>query len=96
MMIFWGLLLFFFLIINFYCFEKVRRSDVLSAWSGIRPLVRDPAKSSTEGLARNHLVISSKSGLITSKIEIKTLGFIFSNFLCSCWWEMDNLSFHGL
>ena len=28
---------------------KVRRSDVLSAWSGIRPLVRDPTKSSTEG-----------------------------------------------
>ncbi len=28
---------------------KVRRGDVLSAWSGIRPLVKDPEKIGTEG-----------------------------------------------
>lgn len=44
---------------------KVRRGDVLAAWSGIRPLVRDPKASKTEGLVRNHLVTTSPSGLIT-------------------------------
>jgi glycerol-3-phosphate dehydrogenase len=44
---------------------KVRRGDVLAAWSGIRPLVRDPNASKTEGLVRNHLVTVSPSGLLT-------------------------------
>lgn len=44
---------------------NVRRGDVLAAWSGIRPLVRDPKKSKSEGLVRNHLVTTSPSGLIT-------------------------------
>jgi glycerol-3-phosphate dehydrogenase len=44
---------------------SVRRGDVLAAWSGIRPLVRDPKASKTEGLVRNHLVTTSPSGLLT-------------------------------
>lgn len=44
---------------------QVRRSDVLAAWSGIRPLVRDPKKGKTEGLVRNHLITTSPSGLLT-------------------------------
>ncbi|KAK5138246.1 hypothetical protein LTR08_003307 [Meristemomyces frigidus] len=44
---------------------KVRRGDVLAAWSGIRPLVRDPKKSKSEGLVRNHLVTTSPAGLLT-------------------------------
>ncbi|KAF8977616.1 mitochondrial glycerol-3-phosphate dehydrogenase [Entomortierella lignicola] len=44
---------------------KVRRGDVLAAWSGIRPLVRDPAAKSTEGLVRNHMINVSSSGLLT-------------------------------
>ncbi|KAI0276477.1 FAD dependent oxidoreductase-domain-containing protein, partial [Russula aff. rugulosa BPL654] len=44
---------------------KVRRGDVLSAWSGLRPLVRNPAASSTEGLVRNHIIYLSPSGLLT-------------------------------
>lgn len=44
---------------------KVRRGDVLAAWSGIRPLVRDPKKSKSEGLVRNHLLTTSDSGLLT-------------------------------
>ncbi|KAK0335777.1 mitochondrial glycerol-3-phosphate dehydrogenase [Friedmanniomyces endolithicus] len=44
---------------------NVRRGDVLAAWSGIRPLVRDPDKAKSEGLVRNHLVTTSPSGLIT-------------------------------
>jgi glycerol-3-phosphate dehydrogenase len=44
---------------------NVRRGDVLAAWSGIRPLVRDPNAKKTEGLVRNHLVTMSESGLLT-------------------------------
>lgn len=43
----------------------VDRSDVLAAWSGIRPLVRDPHKSSSQALVRNHLISVSPSGLLT-------------------------------
>lgn len=45
----------------------VRRSDVLAAWAGIRPLVKDPKaeKGSTQALVRNHLITTSDSGLIT-------------------------------
>jgi glycerol-3-phosphate dehydrogenase len=44
---------------------KVRRGDVLSAWSGLRPLVRNPSASTTEGLVRNHMIHVSDSGLLT-------------------------------
>lgn len=47
----------------------VRREDVLSAWSGIRPLVRDPrlqhTGTGTENLVRNHLLFTSETGLTT-------------------------------
>lgn len=43
----------------------LRRSDVLAAWTGIRPLVKDPSKPNTESLTRNHIVHTSKSGLVT-------------------------------
>lgn len=44
---------------------NVRRGDVLAAWSGIRPLVKDPAAKNTESLVRNHLIGISDSGLVT-------------------------------
>ncbi|KAI7863118.1 FAD dependent oxidoreductase-domain-containing protein [Spinellus fusiger] len=44
---------------------KVRRSDVLAAWSGIRPLVRDPHAKNTESLVRNHMINVSDNHLIT-------------------------------
>ncbi|EFW98610.1 glycerol phosphate dehydrogenase mitochondrial [Grosmannia clavigera kw1407] len=44
---------------------QVRRGDVLAAWSGLRPLVRDPKATRTEALVRNHLVDVSASGLLT-------------------------------
>lgn len=44
---------------------ELRRSDVLAAWSGIRPLVKDPSKPNTESLTRNHVVHTSESGLVT-------------------------------
>lgn len=43
----------------------IRRGDVLAAWSGIRPLVKDPDAKNTESLVRNHLINVSDSGLIT-------------------------------
>uniref|UniRef100_A0A914M0U5 Glycerol-3-phosphate dehydrogenase n=1 Tax=Meloidogyne incognita TaxID=6306 RepID=A0A914M0U5_MELIC len=44
----------------------VRRGDVMSAWSGLRPLVRDPNKSDTKSLARNHIIeVADDSGLVT-------------------------------
>jgi glycerol-3-phosphate dehydrogenase len=44
---------------------QVRRGDVLSAWSGLRPLVSNPNSSSTQALVRNHLIHVSRSNLIT-------------------------------
>lgn len=44
---------------------KVRRGDVLSAWSGIRPLVKDPNAKNTESLVRNHMINVSPAGLLT-------------------------------
>ena len=44
---------------------NVRRGDVLAAWSGIRPLVKDPHSKNTESLVRNHLITASSSGLLT-------------------------------
>jgi len=44
----------------------VRRGDVLSAWAGIRPLVKDPnQEGSTQSLVRNHVVHVSDSNLVT-------------------------------
>lgn len=44
---------------------NVRRGDVLAAWAGIRPLVKDPKAKNTESLVRNHLIDISASGLLT-------------------------------
>jgi len=44
---------------------NLQRSDILAAWSGIRPLVKDPNSKKTESLVRSHLVTVSDSGLLT-------------------------------
>jgi glycerol-3-phosphate dehydrogenase len=44
---------------------NVERGDVLAAWSGIRPLVKDPSAKNTESLVRNHMIHVSPSDLIT-------------------------------
>ncbi|CAH7676450.1 glycerol-3-phosphate dehydrogenase [Phakopsora pachyrhizi] len=44
---------------------KVRRGDVLSAWCGLRPLVRNPAAKDSQSLVRNHMIHVSPSGLLT-------------------------------
>ncbi len=45
---------------------EVRRGDVLSAWSGIRPLVKDPNKADTQSLVRNHVVHVSEPGKLVT------------------------------
>ncbi|PKA54997.1 Glycerol-3-phosphate dehydrogenase SDP6, mitochondrial [Apostasia shenzhenica] len=48
-----------------YLNVQVRRSDVLSAWSGIRPLAMDPSAKNTESISRDHVVHEDHPGLIT-------------------------------
>lgn len=48
-----------------YLTVKVRRSDVLAAWSGIRPLALDPDAANTAEALRDHIVTVDASGLIT-------------------------------
>ncbi|KAJ8623629.1 hypothetical protein MRB53_032159 [Persea americana] len=48
-----------------YLNVKVRRTDVLSAWSGIRPLAIDPSAKNTESISRDHVVCEDYPGLIT-------------------------------
>ena len=52
-----------------YLDRPVKRSDVRAAWSGIRPLVIDPATrgmdGSTANISREHVVEVSGSGLVT-------------------------------
>ncbi|KAL2249279.1 glycerol-3-phosphate dehydrogenase SDP6, mitochondrial-like [Sesamum indicum] len=51
--------------ISDYLNVKVRRTDVLSAWSGIRPLAMDPKAKSTESISRDHIVCEDYPGLVT-------------------------------
>jgi glycerol-3-phosphate dehydrogenase len=47
-----------------YLGRSIATNDILSVWSGLRPLVRNGA-SSTSKLSRDHRVIVSKTGLVT-------------------------------
>ena len=46
---------------------QVRRSDVLAAWSGIRPLAADPNASAadTSSIVRDHVIVTEDDGLLT-------------------------------
>ena len=44
---------------------QVRRSDVLSAWSGLRPLALDPNAQDTASASRDHVVTRDPDGMIT-------------------------------
>ncbi len=48
-----------------YCELPVERGDVLAAWSGLRPLVEDGEDGGTARLSRDHVVVTSPSGLVT-------------------------------
>ena len=45
--------------------SALSRKDVQAAWSGIRPLVKNPNAKNTESLVRSHLITTSPSGLLT-------------------------------
>ncbi len=44
---------------------EVSREQIRSAWSGLRPLVRDPRARDTARLARDHVIHEEKTGLVT-------------------------------
>lgn len=48
-----------------YLTVKVRRGDVKSAWSGIRPLALDPNAGDTSNALRDHIVTVENDGIIT-------------------------------
>jgi glycerol-3-phosphate dehydrogenase len=48
-----------------YLTVKVRRADVKSAWSGIRPLAVDPAAKDTASALRDHVVSVASDGMVT-------------------------------
>jgi len=42
-----------------------KNEDILSTWSGLRPLVSNPDANNTAKLSRDHVIVKSKTGLIT-------------------------------
>jgi len=48
-----------------YFDAKVSRDDILSSWSGLRPLVINKNISNTKELVREHIITESKSGLVS-------------------------------
>lgn len=52
--------------------SQVRRQDVLSTWSGIRPLASDPTKSAgagdTSSIVREHVIFTDKDGMVTVSV----------------------------
>lgn len=51
--------------ISKYYKNPPKKEDILSAWSGIRPLVKDPDATTTEEILRNHYIEVSNSKLVT-------------------------------
>jgi glycerol-3-phosphate dehydrogenase len=52
---------------NRYLSRPVKRADVKAAWSGIRPLIKDPAAppGTTAAVSRSHVVTASASGMVS-------------------------------
>lgn len=48
-----------------YLQVEARKSDILSAWSGIRPLAADPAAKNTENMSRDHVIAVEKDSMVT-------------------------------
>ncbi|CAG9460486.1 unnamed protein product [Pedinophyceae sp. YPF-701] len=44
---------------------EVRKSDVLSAWSGIRPLAADPTAADTQSISRDHVIAVEDDDMVT-------------------------------
>lgn len=50
--------------VNKYFEKPLKKEDILSSWSGIRPLLKND-KNRTEQIVREHSIFSSKSGLVS-------------------------------
>ena len=50
--------------VNNYFEKHLTKEDILSSWSGIRPLVKSD-KSSTQQMVREHIILKSKNDLIS-------------------------------
>jgi len=71
-----------------YLVLQPRRSDVLSAWSGIRPLAADASKGSTENITRDH-VLTVDAGLVTitgGKVRPDCSSVLVCSRLCHFQW----------
>ncbi|WUR04128.1 glycerol-3-phosphate dehydrogenase (GPDM) [Vairimorpha necatrix] len=44
---------------------KLSKKDVLSVWTGIRPLICDPTKKDTENIVRNHVIHIENDNMVT-------------------------------
>lgn len=44
---------------------QIEPNDIKATWSGLRPLVANPTTNDTAGLARDHILHTSPSGLVT-------------------------------
>uniref|UniRef100_A0A0A9YNM9 glycerol-3-phosphate dehydrogenase n=3 Tax=Lygus hesperus TaxID=30085 RepID=A0A0A9YNM9_LYGHE len=53
--------------LNRYLRTPITDDDILSVWCGVRPLVRNPkyAHQTTAKVSRDHMIVTSNSGLIT-------------------------------
>ena len=73
--------------VNKYFEKDLTKDDILSSWSGIRPLVKSD-KSSTQQMVREHIINLSKSGLVSiaggkwttyRKMAEDTIDFLINN-----------------
>lgn len=51
--------------VNAHLQRPIDAAEILSAWSGLRPLARDPRRGRTSELSRGHVVVDGPPGLVT-------------------------------
>lgn len=51
--------------VNKYFIKPLIKEDILSSWSGIRPLVKSENKNETQELVREHLILKSNNNLVS-------------------------------
>jgi len=51
--------------VNRYFTKALTKEDILSSWIGIRPLIKNENKNSTQQIVREHIITTSKNGLVS-------------------------------
>lgn len=68
---------------------KIDKSEILSSWCGIRPLVAAPKNASTSSIVRDHIITSSDSNLVSiiggkwttyRKMAEETIDYVIDEF----------------